>query len=83
MDNVNRNMLNLIASFKKTGQSDEVIKQSLWQMGMIPDVIDSHLEYYNKHTSDCNRPYNVGPIVKENNNNMEYIVYNNSKQNFQ
>ena len=76
MDNMNRNMLNLIASFKKTGQSDDVIKQSLWQMGMIPDVIDSHLEYYNKHTADCNRPYNVGPIVKENNNNMELTLEN-------
>lgn len=76
MDNMNRNMLNLIASFKKTGQSDDVIKQSLWQMGMIPDVIDSHLEYYNKHTADCNRPYNVGPIVKENKNNMELTLEN-------
>ena len=35
MDNMNRNMLNLIASFKKTGQSDDVIKQSLWQMGIL------------------------------------------------
>ena len=76
MDNMNRNMLNLIASFKKTGQSDDVIKQSLWQMGMIPDVIDSHLEYYNKNTADCNRPYNVGPIVKENKNNMELTLEN-------
>jgi hypothetical protein len=74
MDNMNRNMLNLIASFKKTGQSDDVIKQSLWQMGMIPDVIDSHLEYYNKHTADCNRPYNIGPIVKENNNSMKLTL---------
>ena len=63
MDNMNTNMLNLIASFKKTGQSNEVIKQSLWQMGMIPEVIDSHLEYFDKHSSAINKQNN---IVKEN-----------------
>ena len=63
MDNINTNMLNLIASFKKTGQSNEVIKQSLWQMGMIPEVIDSHLEYFDKHSSENNKENN---IVKEN-----------------
>ena len=51
---VNKNLINLIASFKKTQQSDEVIRQSLWQMGMIPDVIDSHLEYYNKNIGKIN-----------------------------
>jgi len=75
MDNLNKNMLNLIASFKKTGQSDEVIKQSLWQMGMIPELIDSHIDYYNSHQSDVYKPY-VGPIVKENNNNMELTLEN-------
>lgn len=59
MDNVNQNMINLIASFKKTGQSDEVIKQSLWQMGMIPEIIESHIEYYNKHTSQINKEINI------------------------
>lgn len=59
---VNKNLINLIASFKKTQQSDEVIRQSLWQMGMIPDVIDSHLEYYNK---------NIGKINKELNNTVK------------
>lgn len=63
MDNMNTNMLNLIASFKKTGQSNEVIKQSLWQMGMIPDVIDAHLEYFDKNASAINKENN---IVKEN-----------------
>lgn len=63
MDNINKNMINLIASYKNTGQSDDVIKQSLWQMGMIPEVIDSHLDYYNKHTSQINKDIN---IVKEN-----------------
>ena len=63
MDNMNTNMLNLIASFKKTGQSNEVIKQSLWQMGMIPEVIDSHLDYFDKHSSAINKENN---IVKEN-----------------
>ena len=58
MDNMNTNMLNLIASFKKTGQSNEVIKQSLWQMGMIPEVIDSHLEYFDKHASAINKENN-------------------------
>lgn len=76
MDNMNKNMLNLIGSFKKTGQSDEVIKQSLWQMGMIPEVIDSHIEYYNKHTAQVNKPVEINPIVKENNNNMKLTLEN-------
>lgn len=63
MDNVNKNMINLIASYKKTGQSDDVIKQSLWQMGMIPEIIDSHLDYFNKHITQINKENN---IVKEN-----------------
>ena len=61
---VNKNLINLIASFKKTQQSDEVIKQSLWQMGMIPDMIDSHLDYYNKHIGQINKELNN--TVKEN-----------------
>lgn len=65
MDNMNTNMLNLIASFKKTGQSNEVIRQSLWQMGMIPEVIDAHLEYFDKNSSAINKENN---IVKENKN---------------
>lgn len=69
--NVNNNLLNLIASFKKTGQSDEVIKQALWQMGIIPELIDSHLEYYNKHTAQINKNAN---IVKENINNMKLTL---------
>ena len=63
MDNINTNLINLIASFKKTGQSDDVIKQSLWQLGMIPEMIESHLDYYNKHTAQINKDIN---IVKEN-----------------
>lgn len=63
MDNLNTNMLNLIASYKKTGQSDEVIKQSLWQLGMIPEVVEYHLDYYNKNTAKINKDTN---IVKEN-----------------
>ena len=63
MDNLNQNLINLIASFKKTGQSDEVIKQSLWQLGMIPEIVESHLDYYNKHTAQINKDIN---IVKEN-----------------
>ena len=63
MDNLNSNLINLIASYKKTGQSDEVIKQSLWQLGMIPELIESHLDYYNKHTAQINKDIN---IVKEN-----------------
>ena len=62
---MNTNMLNLIASFKKTGQSNEVIRQSLWQMGMIPEVIDAHLEYFDKNSSAINKENN---IVKENKN---------------
>lgn len=64
-NNINTNLINLIASFKKTGQSDEVIKQSLWQLGMIPEMIESHLDYYNKHAAQVNKDIN---IVKENNN---------------
>lgn len=63
MDNLNSNLINLIASYKKTGQSDDVIKQSLWQLGMIPELIESHLDYYNKHTAQINKDIN---IVKEN-----------------
>ena len=62
MDNLNTNLINLIASFKKTGQSDEVIKQSMWQLGMIPEVVEAHLDYYNKHTAQINKDIN---IVKE------------------
>ena len=62
MDNLNQNLINLIASYKKTGQSDEVIKQSLWQLGMIPEMVESHLDYYNKHTAQINKDIN---IVKE------------------
>lgn len=64
-NNINTNLINLIASFKKTGQSDEVIKQSLWQLGIIPEMIESHLDYYNKHNAQINKDIN---IVKENNN---------------
>ena len=46
--NVNNNLYNLIHSFKQTGQTDDVIKQSLWQLGFIPEHVESHLEYYNK-----------------------------------
>jgi hypothetical protein len=64
MDNVNKNMLNLIASYKKTGQSDEVIRQSLWQLGMIPEIIESHLDYYNKHTATVDK--DINNIVNKN-----------------
>ena len=59
MDNLNQNLINLIASYKKTGQSDEVIKQSLWQLGMIPEMVESHLDYYNKHTAQINKDINI------------------------
>lgn len=73
---MNKNLLNLIASYKKTGQSDEVIRQSLWQLGMIPEVVESHLDYYNKHTTAAEyKPY-IGPTLKENNNNMELTLEN-------
>ena len=64
-NNVNTNLFNLIGSYKKTGQSDEVIKQSLWQLGFIPELIESHLEYYNKKNPTKNTNTN---IVKENTN---------------
>lgn len=48
MDNINTNLLNLIGSFKKTGQSDDVIRQSLWQLGFMTEHIESHLDFYNK-----------------------------------
>ena len=63
MDNLNQNLINLIASYKKTGQSDEVIKQCMWQLGMIPEIVEAHLDYYNKHTAQINKDIN---IVKEN-----------------
>ena len=63
MENLNTNLLNLIASYKKTGQSDDVIKQSLWQLGMIPEIVESHMDYYNKHTAQINKD---NKIVKEN-----------------
>lgn len=63
MDNLNQNLINLIASYKKTGQSDEVIKQCMWQLGMIPEIVEAHLDYYNKHAAQVNKDIN---IVKEN-----------------
>jgi len=62
MDNINQNLINLIASYKKTGQSDEVIKQCMWQLGMIPEVVEAHLDYFNKHAAQINKDIN---IVKE------------------
>ena len=62
MDNMNQNLINLIASYKKTGQSDEVIKQCMWQLGMIPEVVEAHLDYFNKHAAQINKDIN---IVKE------------------
>ena len=56
---MNNNLINLIASFKKTGQSDDVIKQTLWQMGMIPNMIESHLEYYNKNSASVNKNIHI------------------------
>ena len=56
---MNNNVINLIASFKKTGQSDDVIKQTLWQMGMIPNMIESHLEYYNKNSASVNKNIHI------------------------
>lgn len=73
---LNQNLLNLIDSFKKTGQSDDVIKQSLWQLGMIPEVVDYNLDYYNKHQTDATYKQYVGPIVKENYNNMKLTLEN-------
>lgn len=76
MDNVNKNMLNLIASFKKTGQSDDVIRQSLWQLGMIPEVVEAHLNYYNDHQASAEYKHYVGPIAKENISNMKLTLEN-------
>lgn len=75
MSNLNKNLINLIASFKKTGQSDDVIRQSLWQMGMIPELVEAHLEYYNSHSSQAYKPY-VGPTSKENISNMKLTLEN-------
>lgn len=57
LENVNQNILNLIGAYKKTGQSDEVIKQCLFQLGAITEVVEAHLEYFNKNNK-----------LKENNN---------------
>jgi hypothetical protein len=62
---LDQNVLNLIAAFKKTGQSDEVIKQSLFTNGCLPEVVDFHLDYYNK---------NFGKNIKENKNNMKLTL---------
>ena len=63
--NMNTNLINLIGSYKKTGQSDDVIRQSLWQLGFIPEFVESHLEYYNKKNPTTD---NTKKIVKENKN---------------
>ena len=64
--NINTNLFNLIGSFKKTGQSDDVIKQSLWQLGFIPELIESHLEIYNQKypTKDDNKNKKVNEHIK-------------------
>ena len=64
---LDQNVLNLIVAFKKTGQSDEVIKQSLFTNGCLPGVVDFHLDYYNK---------NFGKNIKENKNNMKLTLIN-------
>ena len=75
----NPNLMNLIGSFKKTGQSDDVIRQSLWQLGFIPELVESHLEIFNSKypTTD-----NTKKIVKENKNmklTLETLHINASK----
>lgn len=64
MNDMNKNLINLITSYKKTGQSDEVIKQSLCQMGMIPELIESHLDYVNKHSSVDEKNINKNNYLK-------------------
>ena len=72
MDNLNTNLINLIASFKKTGQSDEVIKQSLWQLGMIPEVVESHLDYYNKNAAKIDKDTKPKNNKSKGNNKKSY-----------
>lgn len=72
MENLNSNLYNLIGSYKKTGQSDDVIRQSLWQLGFIPELVESHLEYYNKKNPTNNR----NTKVNENNKGMKLTLEN-------
>lgn len=72
MENLNSNLYNLIGSYKKTGQSDDVIRQSLWQLGFIPELVESHLEYYNKK----NPTNNKNTKVNENNKGMKLTLEN-------
>ena len=49
---MNDNLLRLIYSHKKCELSDEQILSVLLGMGIIPEVAESHLAYYNKIVSD-------------------------------
>lgn len=49
---MNNNLLRLIYSQKKCELSDEQILSVLLGMGIIPEVAESHLEYYNKMVAD-------------------------------
>ena len=79
MENINTNLINLIASYKKTGQSDEVISQSLWQLGFIPNMIASHIDYFNKHTSTINKNTNIVKEHKDMKLTLENLHVNASK----
>lgn len=71
MDNLNTNLYNLIGSFKKTGQSDDVIRQSLWQLGFIPEIVETHLSYYNEKNPVSGK---TDKKVNENNINMKLTL---------
>lgn len=50
---MNNNLLRLIYSHKKCELSDEQIRCILLGMGIIPEVVEEHIKYYNDIASNC------------------------------
>lgn len=60
---MNNNLLRLIYSQKKCGLSDEQILSVLLGMGIIPEVAQQHIAYYNEITKDCDNPMTLPDLA--------------------
>ena len=85
--NMNNNLLRLIYSQKKCGLSDSQILTILLGMGIIPEVAESHIKYYNEITKDGGDPmqlpdlapytgFQVAPVENINKTNEKYNMKN-------
>lgn len=84
---MNNNLLRLIYSQKKCGLSDSQILTVLLGMGIIPEVAESHIKYYNEITKDGGDPmqlpdlapytgFQVAPVENINKTNEKHNMRN-------